>query len=181
MKKLSVTIPEGVEPQDVHAHFGKSGVNDHIMAGRTLTLLFDDDDETTQADLDAFAAGADTGKVLTNARIAAKVTVDRLAETARLKYVTPGGAQAMVYRQKYAEALDQLADASKIGPLLASEAARSNTAAAAVAATWKALADSWLTAAAAIEDVRFNAKEAIEAAADAEAIQAVVDGLTWPN
>ncbi len=119
---------------------------------------------------------------LADAKIRARRRIDTAAEAARLAYVTDGAAMALVYRQKYAEALAWQADNEQVGPLLQAEAARTGSAAADIVATWSAKASAWLSAAAAIETIRHDALDAIETSGDVQAVQAVLDTLpAWPS
>lgn len=113
--------------------------------------------------------------------------VDEEAEIARQQYATPGDLMAAIYRQKQFEVrrYQDLVDAGASPepadyPLMSARATRLGTALQTVADEWNAKAAAWTQAAAAIEDIREQAKEDIEAAPDADAVQVVLDGLSWP-
>ncbi len=120
----------------------------------------------------------------------AKREIDAAAEVARLRFITAGSGQAMVYERKGQEADAAAADPSPAAadyPLLAAEvgitAPDTGDEAvdiAAVASAVLAQRDLWVPVAAAIEATRLSAKQAVDAAADEAAIQAVLDGLAWP-
>jgi len=118
--------------------------------------------------------------------------VDRSAEAARQRFLTPGAGQAAVYLRKEAEARRFLALDSEVQaaqepgpswPYLSAEIHVTAETLAGVAATIVALADAWDQAAAEIEALRLPAKAAIAAASDeAEAraaAKAAMDG--WPG
>lgn len=115
-------------------------------------------------------------------KAAAKRRLDGLAERVRLAFVTPGDGQALVYREKAAEARAHAGNQSLIGPLLQAEADRSGRTVLDVAVEWNAKATAWSAAAAEVETIRLDAKDAIDAAADQAAIDAVFDNLpAWPT
>lgn len=100
-------------------------------------------------------------------RAAAKAAIDAAAEAARLVYVTPGSAQAMVYEQKFAEAQAFLADptlTAEAAPHLYSEVGITADTVAGVAGVIIAMRSAWLAKSAAIEAARLGAKAAVDAA-----------------
>src|SRR5690625_2735727 len=123
------------------------------------------------------------GKDLPTLKAHAKRRIDAEAEQIRLRYVTPGSAQAMVYLVKEAEARACLADPDADPddyPLLAAtvgiernpatgEVAQDVTE---VAEIVLAMAGAWAQAAAAIEHTRLAAKAAVEAADTPQAVEA---------
>lgn len=119
---------------------------------------------------------------LTPLRAAAKAKVDAAAETARLAYVTPGSAQAMVYEQKFAEAQAFLADPTltdAAAPHLYSEVGITAGTVAEVAGVIIAMRSLWLVKSSQIEAARLGAKAAIDAATSPAAIDAAAE-VVWP-
>ncbi len=112
-----------------------------------------------------------------------KARVDAAAEAVRLKYVTPGSAQAMVYREKAEEAArlqDDPAPDPADYPILAASVGIEASTLALVAQQVLAKKALWTLLAAAIEAVRLGAKRDIDAAATAPAIEAIAANLAWP-
>jgi len=132
----------------------------------------------------ALPAHADRSLETIKAEALAKV--DAEAETARLQFISGGAGMALVYERKRDEAEAYLAAVTPDPadyPLLKARAERLDPITpdyAAVAADWNARAAAWVTAAAAIEDLREGAKETIAAAADAAAVEAAT-AITWPT
>jgi hypothetical protein len=124
-------------------------------------------------------------------RTAASGKIDTAAETARLRFVTPGSAMQIVYYEKkteaalflatYADATAALAAVPTAWPFLAAELGITATTLFAVATTIGATAAQWIGIAAAIEAIRMAAKLQVTTAATGAAIDAVVAGLTWPQ
>jgi hypothetical protein len=148
------------------------------------------EDTPSSADLELAFPGLPARR-LDEARRDACATIDTAAETARLRYLTPGSGQAAVYLAKDDEArrvADDPAASADRYPLLAAsigierglDGAPAQTVAD-VAAIVLASATAWRQAAAQIERVRLGAKAAIGEAADVTAIGAVLAGLTWPG
>lgn len=135
-------------------------------------------------------------ELLGQGRTTAQKEVDRQAERARQAYVTPGSGQAMVYDAKKSEALAWQAVVAAAGvpsladyPFCRARAARLNGVAEgavtqaqgqAVIDDWSGKITAWQAAGIAIEAVREQAKEDIDAAADQAAIDTVLAGLAWP-
>jgi hypothetical protein len=115
----------------------------------------------------------------------AKRRIDREAELARLRYVTPGAGQAMAYKAKEEEARMIVAFAPGVDldapsfPFLALEAEATGQTLRQVAGVVVAAADLWRHVGARIEVLRLSAKRAVEAAAtEAEARAAA--RVDWP-
>lgn len=121
----------------------------------------------------------------------ALASVDADAEAIRLKFITAGAGQALVYEAKRREAARWAEIVAAQGtpnplefPLLKARAERLNPATPdyqAVVDEWNARAAAWTAAAAAIEAVREGAKEAIAQAATGQAIFDALAGLVWPQ
>lgn len=127
---------------------------------------------------------ADAISAIDRARRDAKTAIDAAAEQQRLRVITPGAGQALVYQAKLEEARACVADAAPAEtayPLLAAEVGITAADLAAVAAAIIATAAQWHQAAAAIETVRLAAKRAVDSAADPAAVQAVLVAITWPE
>ena len=110
--------------------------------------------------------------------------VDREAEAARLRFVTPGAGQALEYQATEAEARAYLADPSPGGKpwpwLEAERAAQGGTPTlAAIAAEVAAQADAWVAVGSAIKQLRRAAKLAIEGATTVAGSRAA-SSVTWP-
>jgi hypothetical protein len=120
---------------------------------------------------------------MTAYRQSARAEVDRQAEAARRNWIASGAGQALVYLAQWGEAAAILADPDPqpaAYPLAAGRALRQGSTLGDVAAGWQATADAWLAAAAAIEAVRETAHDAIAAAGEPAAVDAVLAGLVWP-
>lgn len=118
---------------------------------------------------------------------AAKAEVDRRAEMARTQYITPGAGQAMSYREKLNEALDCLVrfaldNPPPVGtyPLLESEVGITAGSTLAVAQAVSSTYNSWKLIEANINGIRLAAKQNIDAALNAAAVQAVRDAVVYP-
>jgi hypothetical protein len=132
------------------------------------------------------------GEALEGARAAAILRVDQEAERRRGLVLTPGAGQSMAYAEKEKEAqaldLDPSPDPADY-PFLSAEVGISlypGTGQPAadiqeVALIVLAMAAAWRPFGAAIESVRLGAKAAIAAATDEAQVQAVLDGLSWPD
>lgn len=122
------------------------------------------------------------------ARSLAVEQVDADAETERLKYITPGSGQAMVYREKREEA-NALKQAIAAGetiaaadyPHLAKEVGITATDLEAVADGVLAESASWKVISSEIEAVRLQAKKNIAAATDVDGVKVVFDNVIWPE
>lgn len=113
----------------------------------------------------------------------AQKNIDFMAEQTRLKFITGGAGQAMVYQRKTQEAEAMALDESPAAvnyPLLAAELGITGETLAEIGETVLARRDLWLGVAAQIEQTRLLAKAAVNAATDADQVALVLDGLTWP-
>jgi len=127
-------------------------------------------------------------------KTAGKQKVDIAAESYRLKYITQGSGQALVYERKRAEALAIKVIAESGTPVAADypladeRATRKTLTLEQVADEWLLKANAWLVVATQIEGLRETAKEAIDAVVagattddDIAAIDAIVTGIVWPT
>lgn len=108
--------------------------------------------------------------------------IDAAAEALRLRYMTGGAGQAMVYQAKAAEALRLSGDAdpSPAGyPLLAAEVGITAPTLTGVGAAVLAAHDEWTRIGALIEAARLAAKAAIAAAGDPAAVAAAEAAADW--
>lgn len=129
----------------------------------------------------------DLGESLSEVRAKALSTIDRQAEAARLRYVTPGAGQAMEYTATEAEARRWVTGESLAGyPFLAAEAnamaAVSGTAPEPAALVTIVLAQAalWAEFGSAIKQIRREAKMAVQVATTVAQIRAILAGLVWP-
>lgn len=120
-------------------------------------------------------------------KTAARVKVDAAAEDQRLRYITPGSGQAMVYDQKNAEAkkyFDIIALGGTPDPadyvILAAEAQAKGETIMEVATLVRQTAMAWLPIAATIEARRMAAKKAIDHASTAEEVLTATQ-IDWEN
>lgn len=125
-------------------------------------------------------------------KIIATSEIDARAEKSRLRFITAGTGQALVYQRKEAQARACLAtyDSNSPPPLttypaLDAEIGLTGEDTLAVAQTVAGLADAWGAIADQIETLRLTGKRDIDLvsdeAADIEAqIAAIVDGIVWP-
>jgi hypothetical protein len=123
-------------------------------------------------------------------RADARAEVDRQAEDARRRFITPGSGQALEYEQTRAEAeaADLAADPldPAVFPML--EAERAALEAAGVTVTLRQVCQqvlaefaAWQATGAEIKRVRRTAKLQIAAAPDRAAVDAILAGLAWPT
>jgi len=150
---------------------------ENVVVGSSGEIRYTVRDKTTE-ELDADVAEAAT---------AAALRIDTAAETARLAWVTGGGAMAMVYREKKIEAQAYQAVVDAQGtpepsdyPLMQGRATRLSVTMQSVADEWNAKAAAWITAAEAVEAVREAAKEAVAPASTVAEVEAAETGLEWP-
>lgn len=168
------------KPPELHGDFGVYDVTN--VAGIAHNWI--------RATTGAFVAPPAPG--LTDAvRSALKDGIDRAAEMARTKYVTPGSGQAAVYLSKQAEANAVEGDANPSAdkyPLLAASVGveadpttgKPCADVAAVGALVRKTAAAWSLIAADIEGRRMRAKKAVDAAASfADALTAA--NVEWPS
>lgn len=121
---------------------------------------------------------------LSAAKSEAQTQIDRAAETERLKYITPGNGQMLTYQQKAEEAEAFVADPDPDPvdyPLLSVEVGITGATIADVAAVVVASFTQWQQIGSAIEAIRLGAKKAVSEAPDEAAVQAVLDGIAWPD
>ncbi|NEW96654.1 hypothetical protein [Rhodopseudomonas sp. BR0G17] len=114
---------------------------------------------------------------------ALKAEIDAEAETVRLRYITAGAGQAMVYQQKGAEADRLAADTSPDPahyPILAASIGIDGATLADVAALVNATRAAWSAAAATIEAMRLGTKQAIDAAVSDTDARAARAAVAWP-
>jgi hypothetical protein len=108
--------------------------------------------------------------------------IDAAAEATRLKYITGGSGQAMVYQQKSNEAKAYTAAVSPVDtdyPLLSAEATATGVTVAALASSVLAVTGQWVALAAEIEGLRMGAKKAVSDAVTIEAVLAA-EQINWP-
>jgi len=164
-------------------------INEMFTPEIVATLVPDDGTAVIGATWDgtSFTAPAPETIPLTDTQTLLKNRVDSEAENTRLKFITGGSGQALIYERKRAEAENWLAATSPVAsdyPLIKARAERLNPTIpdyAAVATEWKTQADTWMVVAAAIEDIREGAKEAIDAATTAADALTAASNLTWPT
>ena len=93
--------------------------------------------------------------------------IDASAETTRLRFITPGSGQAMVYQEKLRQAYAYLLDAnSESFSHIHLEAAAAGVTPEVMAQTIIQKAEMWREVSAVIEATRFSAKAAVESAAN---------------
>lgn len=113
----------------------------------------------------------------------AKARIDAAAEAERMKYITAGDGQAMVYDRKRFEA-EQISSGrgprAADNPLLAADAAATGRDLRDVAAEVLAASQRWIEAAAVIESKRLTAKRAVDAAATVTAVIAA-EAINWTD
>jgi hypothetical protein len=140
------------------------------------------------------------GPSLAEVKASAKSDVDRRAEDARAEFLTPGDGQMLEYVQTQREALAAVAVLDASGtvdpadyPMLEAErAARADASVTQTDGSAYTLADvareivdvdiaGWTPVGAEIKRIRRTAKLRIEQATDGAEVQAVLDGLSWPE
>lgn len=130
------------------------------------------------------------GPTLEEARAAALAHLVEAAEEARVAPLTSGAGKLAAYERKAAEATAwQVAKDGGITPDLVDYPWIAQAVADGVhgstgdeiAALWLALNSAWEAHAIAVESVYETAKAAIETASDQAGVQAVLDGLAWPE
>lgn len=113
-----------------------------------------------------------------------KALVDATAETERKRYITPGEGQAMTYQRKVEEAkraiLEEEPSADDYTMLAASLGVDGETVKE-IATIVLAMDAAWAVIGSAIEKIRMNTKKAVDEAASAEAANAVVAAIVWPE
>lgn len=132
--------------------------------------------------------GAHRGGVVVNAydlaalKAQAADRIDAAAESTRLKYITGGSGQAMVYQQKSDEAKTYTAATSPVDtdyPLLNAEATATGVTVAALASSVNTLTTQWIALAAQIEGLRMGAKKNVTNATTIDAVLAA-EQVNWP-
>lgn len=105
---------------------------------------------------------------LTQIKDAAKQDIDNTAERIRLKYITGGAGQALVYNEKGEEAADYIAAGSPVDlanyPFIQAEVNATGKSATQCANDILAQKAAWITKGAQIEQVRIGAKTTIDLA-----------------
>jgi len=114
----------------------------------------------------------------------AEATIDAQADALLAPYMTLTPGRAMTYMAKEAQATAFMAaenpDPADF-PLISGEVGITGDTAQAVAETILAMSRAWHAMGAAIETVRLAAKKQVLEAQTPEAVQAVLDGLAWPE
>ena len=113
--------------------------------------------------------------VLYGARQLAMTAIDEAAEATRLRYITPGAGQSMVYQAKGAEAADLLAGGAGAHPLLEAEAVATGVSVEELAVAINAMMQEWTSVAAIIEARRLAGKASVRSAISIDLIQAAAD------
>ncbi|MNE19376.1 hypothetical protein D3C80_1124540 [compost metagenome] len=112
------------------------------------------------------------------------VRINEAAERCRGKYITPGDGQMMTYLEKITQARACLAVQSPKAadyPMLAAEIGITAPTLVGVAEIVVAAYNQWLIIGSAIEATRRAANVAVEAATTRATVQAVLDGLVFPE
>jgi len=164
-------------------------INQMFTPEIVATLIPDDGTAVIGAAWDgtAFTAPVPETIPLIDTQTLLKNRVDSEAENTRLKFITGGAGQALIYERKRAEAESWLAATSPVAsdyPLIKARAERLNATTpdyAAVATEWKTKNDVWITSAVLIENIREGSKEAIDAATTAADAMTAASNLTWPQ
>jgi hypothetical protein len=127
------------------------------------------------------------------AKLSAKRTINAGAETARLRYITPGDGMAAVYRDKLDQAEDVLAQGQAAAstmdleamvrnyPMLAASVGIEADTIWQVANTIVARHRTWSDVSAKIETRRLIARRAIDQATTHEAVASVLSAITWDD
>jgi len=117
-------------------------------------------------------------------RASAEAVIDAQADALLAPYMTLTPGRAMTYMAKEAQARQFLEAASPDPadyPLIAGEVGITGDTPQAVAETILAMSRAWHSMGAAIESVRLAAKRDAREAQTPEAVQAVLDAITWPG
>lgn len=113
------------------------------------------------------------GRSLSVIRAEELARIDTEAEKTRLRFITGGAGQSMVYQQKANEARAYLADNNVVGPHLTAEVGITGANVAEVAQIILNMEALWLELSVAIEAARLTAKASIETATTVSAMRAV--------
>lgn len=115
----------------------------------------------------------------------ARLMVDAEAGNARARFITVTPGQEMTYLEKVTQARALKIDDEEYGaedyPLIFAEIGITAADAEGVADVILARYAAWQQIGAVIEGTRLSAKQAIDAADSAEAVAAIIDGLSWPQ
>lgn len=117
-------------------------------------------------------------------RAEAEAAIDTQADALLAPYMSLTPGRAMTYLAKEAQATAFLAAENPdptAYPLISGEVGITADTPQAVAETIQAKARAWHAMGAAIESVRLAAKKSVREVATPEAVQGVLDGLTWPE
>lgn len=134
------------------------------------------------AELDA--SRAPLAETLDQVKDRLKRWVDTSAETERKKYITPGEGQAMTYQRKVEEAKRAVLEEEPAAgdyPMLAASLGVDGETVKKVATVVLAMDAAWAMIGSAIEKIRMNTKKDIDDAASAEAVNAIVAAIVWPE
>jgi len=129
-------------------------------------------------------APVDSAAVLASLKGRLGASIDEQAEGLRLKYLTPGVGQSMIYERKAREAHAFLADPAPDPanyPVLAASIGIEGNTLADVAALVVARETQWAAIGAQIENVRLRAKAGIAVATTIAAAQLAHDSVAWPQ
>ncbi|GFK94409.1 Prophage tail fiber assembly protein TfaE [Fundidesulfovibrio magnetotacticus] len=113
----------------------------------------------------------------------AEAVIDAQADQQLSPYMSLSAGRAMTYMAKEAQARAFLAASEPVAadyPLIAGEVGITGATPREVAETILAMSQAWHSIGAAIEAARLAAKKQVREAASPEAVQAVLDSLTWP-
>lgn len=112
-----------------------------------------------------------------------RVSVDRLAEKARLNYLTPGLGQTLAYQAKVEEVRRYDRDTNPVKadyPYLSAEIGVTGDSLTAVADAVRSAVAVWAEKGPEIERTRLKAKSDIAKAETVDRIQAIVSAIEWP-
>lgn len=150
----------------------------HRYGGGVLTII-----DAVERDLvESLLPNLDK-KALEKEKARALIELDDAAEVARLRYLTPGCGQALVYRNKASEVNRYKDDANPLKanyPFLAAEIGITAASLKGVFEVVSAALATWETVAPKIEMVRLKAKSDIAKAETLRAVRKVREGVLWP-
>lgn len=123
---------------------------------------------------------------LAGSKAAALTRIDAIAESLRLRLITPGDGQALVYKAKAEEAERFLASPpaspqASDWPFLASQRAVDGGTYAQAAQTIVDTRDQWIAVAASIETARLGGKRDVAEAETPQEVRTVVNAIAWPS